>query len=190
MHLSVHPSIIHGQAPKNIPQPHFICQDIGCTSPGHSATVSYSTLLNGPIVSLLILFILFSDVFVLWYMSIFYALLVLLVTMLVTTIISLDDVLYSYSLLLCLLQEWWTHLWLNEGFASWIEYLCLDFCFPEFDIWTQFASTDFTKALELDALRNSHPIEVGEPLIVVRRGERNRQCAGGGTRDMTCRGGV
>ena len=58
------------------------------------------------------------------------------------------------------LQEWWTHLWLNEGFASWIEYLCVDHCFPEYDIWTQFASTDFTRALELDALKNSHPIEV------------------------------
>ena len=58
-------------------------------------------------------------------------------------------------------QEWWTHLWLNEGFASWIEYLCVDHCFPEYDIWTQFANTDYTRALDLDALKNSHPIEVG-----------------------------
>ncbi|XP_032800594.1 puromycin-sensitive aminopeptidase isoform X1 [Petromyzon marinus] len=57
-------------------------------------------------------------------------------------------------------MEWWTHLWLNEGFASWIEYLCVDHCFPEFDIWTQFVSTDYAPALELDALDNSHPIEV------------------------------
>jgi len=57
-------------------------------------------------------------------------------------------------------QEWWTHLWLNEGFASWIEYLCVDHCFPEYDIWTQFATSDYTRALELDALKNSHPIEV------------------------------
>jgi puromycin-sensitive aminopeptidase len=65
-------------------------------------------------------------------------------------------------------MEWWTHLWLNEGFASWIEYLCVDHCFPEYDIWTQFASSDFTRALELDALRNSHPIEVavGHPAEV------------------------
>ncbi|XP_043910903.1 puromycin-sensitive aminopeptidase [Protopterus annectens] len=57
-------------------------------------------------------------------------------------------------------MEWWTHLWLNEGFASWIEYLCVDHCFPEYDIWTQFVSSDYTRALELDALNNSHPIEV------------------------------
>nr|XP_054758539.1 puromycin-sensitive aminopeptidase-like [Lytechinus pictus] len=57
-------------------------------------------------------------------------------------------------------MEWWTHLWLNEGFASWIEYLCVDHCFPEYDIWTQFITNDYTRALELDALKNSHPIEV------------------------------
>ncbi|KAL4217239.1 hypothetical protein ACF0H5_023690 [Mactra antiquata] len=57
-------------------------------------------------------------------------------------------------------MEWWTHLWLNEGFASWIEYLCVDFCFPEFDIWTQFVNQDLGRALELDALHTSHPIEV------------------------------
>jgi puromycin-sensitive aminopeptidase len=57
-------------------------------------------------------------------------------------------------------QEWWTHLWLNEGFASWIEYLCVDHCFPEFDIWTQFVNQDLGRALELDALHTSHPIEV------------------------------
>lgn len=32
-------------------------------------------------------------------------------------------------------MEWWTHLWLNEGFASWIMYLGVDHCFPEYDIW-------------------------------------------------------
>ncbi|ESO88043.1 hypothetical protein LOTGIDRAFT_204438 [Lottia gigantea] len=57
-------------------------------------------------------------------------------------------------------MEWWTHLWLNEGFASWIEYLCVDHCFPEYDIWTQFVNQDMGRALELDALHNSHPIEV------------------------------
>ena len=56
--------------------------------------------------------------------------------------------------------EWWTHLWLNEGFASFIEYMCVDHCFPEYDIWTQFMDADYTRALRLDALNNSHPIEV------------------------------
>ena len=56
--------------------------------------------------------------------------------------------------LLPLYQEWWTHLWLKEGFASWIEYLCVDHCHPEYDIWTQFVTADFSRAMELDALKN------------------------------------
>ena len=57
-------------------------------------------------------------------------------------------------------MEWWTHLWLNEGFATWIEYLCVDHTHPEFDIWTNFLSLEYAQAMSLDALANSHPIEV------------------------------
>lgn len=32
--------------------------------------------------------------------------------------------------------------------------------FPEYDIWTQFVTDMYTQALDLDALKNSHPIEV------------------------------
>ena len=57
-------------------------------------------------------------------------------------------------------MEWWTHLWLNEGFASWIEYLAVDELFPEWQMWTQFVYSDLSRALELDGLENTHPIEV------------------------------
>lgn len=57
-------------------------------------------------------------------------------------------------------MEWWTHLWLNEGFASYIEYLAVDKMFPEWDIWTQFSTADLGVALRLDALKNTHPIEI------------------------------
>lgn len=57
-------------------------------------------------------------------------------------------------------MEWWTHLWLNEGYASFVEFLCVNRLFPEYDIWTQFVIDTYIKALELDCLRNSHPIEV------------------------------
>jgi len=62
-------------------------------------------------------------------------------------------------------MEWWTHLWLNEGFASFIEYLAIDEIFPEYDIWTQFTGTELADAFSLDALKNTHPIEVevGDP---------------------------
>ncbi|XP_034215412.1 aminopeptidase M1-like isoform X2 [Prunus dulcis] len=56
-------------------------------------------------------------------------------------------------------MEWWTHLWLNEGFATWVSYLATDNLFPEWQIWTQFLD-ECTGGLRLDALEESHPIEV------------------------------
>ena len=57
-------------------------------------------------------------------------------------------------------MEWWTHLWLNEGFASFVEYLCVDELYPNYHIWMQFLTQSYTRAMDLDALHNSHPIEV------------------------------
>jgi len=57
-------------------------------------------------------------------------------------------------------MKWWNDLWLNEGFASWIEYKVTDYLFPEFDIWTQYQTDIKTPALYLDSLENSHPIEI------------------------------
>ncbi len=57
-------------------------------------------------------------------------------------------------------MEWWTDLWLNEGFASYIEYLAVDHIFPQWKIWDQFLTADMAAALRLDALAHSHPIEV------------------------------
>ncbi|XP_059454325.1 aminopeptidase M1-like [Corylus avellana] len=56
-------------------------------------------------------------------------------------------------------MEWWTHLWLNEGFATWVSYLATDSLFPEWNIWTQFLD-ELTEGLKLDGLAESHPIEV------------------------------
>jgi aminopeptidase N len=57
-------------------------------------------------------------------------------------------------------MHWWTDLWLNEGFASWIEYLAVDHIFPEWDVWTQFIVDEQQQALKMDALEHTHPIEV------------------------------
>ncbi len=56
-------------------------------------------------------------------------------------------------------MEWWNDLWLNEGFASWIEYKAVDHLFPEWDMWTQFIFADSGPAMSLDGLKNTHPIE-------------------------------
>ncbi|XP_042507016.1 aminopeptidase M1-like isoform X3 [Macadamia integrifolia] len=56
-------------------------------------------------------------------------------------------------------MEWWTHLWLNEGFATWVSYLATDCLYPEWKIWNQFLQLT-VGGLQLDALEESHPIEV------------------------------
>nr|KAJ0208994.1 hypothetical protein LSAT_V11C400194410 [Lactuca sativa] len=56
-------------------------------------------------------------------------------------------------------MEWWTHLWLNEGFATWVSYLATDVLFPEWRIWTQFLEVT-AGGLRIDSLEQSHPVEV------------------------------
>lgn len=57
-------------------------------------------------------------------------------------------------------MRWWTDLWLNEGFASWIEFLAVDHIYPEWEVWTQFAVDEQQQAMKLDALKHTHPVEV------------------------------
>ncbi|HVT01158.1 MAG TPA: M1 family metallopeptidase, partial [Patescibacteria group bacterium] len=57
-------------------------------------------------------------------------------------------------------MEWWTHLWLNEGFASYMEYVAIDELYPEWNVWAQFVYIEHSRALVLDGLANTHPIEV------------------------------
>ena len=56
-------------------------------------------------------------------------------------------------------MEWWDDLWLNESFASWMGTKAVDWLFPDWEMWTQFVNTDTNRALSLDGLKNSHPIE-------------------------------
>jgi len=57
-------------------------------------------------------------------------------------------------------MRWWTDLWLNEGFASWMEYLAVDKRHPDWHFWTQFSVDEQQLALKMDALEHTHPIEV------------------------------
>lgn len=57
-------------------------------------------------------------------------------------------------------MKWWTDLWLNEGFASYMENLCTDHLFPEWHVWDLYLADRYAVALKLDALQNSHPVEV------------------------------
>lgn len=51
-------------------------------------------------------------------------------------------------------------MWLNEGYATFAEFLCVAELFPEYDMWTQFVTETYSPAMRLDALKSSHPIEV------------------------------
>jgi aminopeptidase N len=57
-------------------------------------------------------------------------------------------------------MEWWDDLWLNEGFANYIEYAAIDSIYPEWKVWEDFTQSDMGDAMKLDALDTSHPIEV------------------------------
>ena len=56
-------------------------------------------------------------------------------------------------------MTWWDDLWLNESFASWMGDKITNEVFPEWEMWTQFLTSDTNEGLTLDGLRNTHPIE-------------------------------
>jgi puromycin-sensitive aminopeptidase len=57
-------------------------------------------------------------------------------------------------------MDWWRELWLNEAFATWVEYWAVDTLYPAMNIWAQFVSSDAVSAFDHDARTSSHAIEV------------------------------
>ncbi|KAF4666928.1 hypothetical protein FOL46_002793 [Perkinsus olseni] len=57
-------------------------------------------------------------------------------------------------------MHWWDELWLNEGFATFMQYLCTDALRPELGVWNMYISDTLEGALSVDGLRSSHPIVV------------------------------
>ncbi|ETO15851.1 hypothetical protein RFI_21512 [Reticulomyxa filosa] len=55
-------------------------------------------------------------------------------------------------------MEWWDDLWLNEGFASFVENIGTDYAHPEFKIWETFLDSE-NSMLFVDSSYFTHPVE-------------------------------
>ncbi len=57
-------------------------------------------------------------------------------------------------------MAWWDGLWLNEGFAAFMQHFAVDVILPEYKMWEQYTTDAFSAAQRLDALKSSHPVIV------------------------------
>lgn len=57
-------------------------------------------------------------------------------------------------------MQWWDDLWLNESFATMMEYIAVDALYPNWNIWQDFASNESVMALRRDALDGVQSVHV------------------------------
>lgn len=80
-------------------------------------------------------------------------------------------------------MKWWDDLWLNESFATVMEYIATDAMFPQWNMWNNFASAETLSALRRDQLAGVQPVRVDvhhpdeistlfDPSIVYAKGAR------------------
>lgn len=80
-------------------------------------------------------------------------------------------------------MQWWDDLWLNESFATIMEYVAVDALYPQWQTWNTFASQETLSALRRDQLAGvqavkcevNHPDEIStlfDPSIVYAKGGR------------------
>lgn len=80
-------------------------------------------------------------------------------------------------------MEWWDDLWLNESFASIMEYVAVDAIEPSWNIWNDFSTSESIHALRRDSIDGVQPVQVAvghpdeintlfDPSIVYAKGAR------------------
>lgn len=57
-------------------------------------------------------------------------------------------------------MAWWDDLWLNESFATIMEYICVDALHPEWKVWLDFNTNESVYALRRDSLDGVQPVKV------------------------------
>ncbi len=55
-------------------------------------------------------------------------------------------------------MNWWSDIWLNESFATFMSFRILDRIYPDFDSWSEFLPRWSAAAFRGDSLRSTHPI--------------------------------
>ncbi|KAJ8968398.1 hypothetical protein NQ317_007791 [Molorchus minor] len=62
-------------------------------------------------------------------------------------------------------MKWWTDLWLNEGFATYMASVAVEALFPQWNSLEEEAASNLLSVFSFDSLRTSHPVSVpiGDP---------------------------